>query len=552
MNNSRIPALKVSDDGVILNLNELLEVIKNTDVNSLSEEDFKEFENLYQTLKNDNNSLNKFTNEEELLDPLASLTVNYKVVHDKQDITSEQLLQTIKGNKDDAANLDIVTTKSFETDSGKDISYLTAVVDGKRDIIQITNDDVLKNYLAENAEKLNRLSSEELFKNIKEHVFKNLKFEERIADSQVSKTPEGNKEDYLVEMEKREINNMITKFNYPTNYRVATDENGERLYIVNNDVYKFKTEVDGKRTIYPIVKTSSAMEYTSDINPDISEEELKEEAQNEVDEIKDKKQKELDKEKRKVENSFETKPVEHSYTFNVHEYIDINDRLYAGEKMDSDNPVPPKIENLDEEELNLFYFDTNALVKTLPVLYEKSTDSENINQAVLYSKNFCKYLEERNFDSLNENEIQIINTYHDAMEKIEQIQYQKAVEAEEKENEGKLDELIDEVFSPEKEETQQPLVNQNPPVPEQQIQEENVDDLIANNSGEELSEDEYAMSPDVDEAAYAHPLPGQNGRVRRLGYPNQGDGTHGVALVLILLEIVAISILAIVFYNMMQ
>ena len=92
MNNSLIPNIKVDEKGNILNKDELLKVIKNTNVESLTELEFKEFENLYQTLSNDNNSENKYTNEEEIVSALSSVCMNYKVLNEKQNVTSEELL----------------------------------------------------------------------------------------------------------------------------------------------------------------------------------------------------------------------------------------------------------------------------------------------------------------------------------------------------------------------------------------------------------------------------------------------------------------------------
>lgn len=511
--NNRIPSLQVSEDGVILNLQELLEVLKNinSDVNSISEEDYREIENLGQLVSNDNNSEDKLRNEEELIGPIYSIIVKHKAGLGS---TNEELLNTLKINKDDAINLDIINTKATENDSAKDKTYLTVVKsDGTRDMLEITDNELLKNYISNNAEELCNLSSEEKFNKIKEHLFRNLTFVTKSASPETVNSELSSSDNYMQEMEEREISNLVNKFGNGPTYKVATDSDGERLYIVNNNVYTFKTGSDGKRTIYPIVTNNDNIDLSTPLTEeeivDMEPEQLEEQNQKEIESINQQKENNLKTEADKVKNSFETKPTEHNYVFNLDEFNEINGKLYEDVPSESnDKYVEPNFNMLSQEEMNLYYFDTKEMINKLPVIYEKNlvSTSEKIPLAINYIGNFVKYLKDRDPNSLNENEQAILDAYDNALYKIEENMNIKAVEAEE--------------------------------------QIENVDEVIDDFSGEELSD-----SVEFDEGAYSHPTPGQHGRVRRLG---QGEGTHGVALVLILLEIVAISILAVVFYNMIN
>ena len=307
------------------------------------------------------------------------------------------------------------------------------------------------------------------------------------------------------------------------------------------------------------------MHFDENEDKELAEEELQQQAKEEIEDINKQKEDARSKEADKVKSSFETKPVEHNYSYNNDQYLGLNNRVYYEQRTVEEDIYEPNFKVLDEEEMNIFYFDTNALLSRLPDIVIKNIQTENINNAVKYATNFAKFIKRKSRDELNDNELRILDTYETSMQRIEE--YYNSLEVDEKVEETVSDDYDDDLDSAAM------VAGANPPVEQEKKTEEvkaeeKLEEKIENEEGvpslDEVVEEQYNQenaslddtieeqyvsdAPDVSDSYY-HPLPGKNNhRARTLTQ----SGTHGVALVLILLEIIAISVLAVVFYNMMQ
>lgn len=252
--------LEVKDD-IITNVREIKETLNNITMN----DDIVGFlETIVNHLK-----YNKYVHSEELLEALTAKIIEYK----NEVKSNQESLRQLQEYNDDFKRLSIVTTRSYDNDSGKDIDYITFKNKyGEVEVLACQDSTTISNFIKDNASGIATKSAEEIFHHFKEYVHINLNFqtnEELMKnDPELDKSAKNNDE-LSKTQEINELEEYKRNYSLPYDVELTVDQYGERLYRVGDGLFKFK-DFEGKRKMIVLQTPTMMLTEDEDLTTDIT------------------------------------------------------------------------------------------------------------------------------------------------------------------------------------------------------------------------------------------------------------------------------------------
>lgn len=257
--------IKVDESGNIVNIEELISIIKELEMTDNIEEYLNTLNN---HIKNSN-----IKNKDVLSNAIESSLLDYSASKNVNQVSNFESLKMMQEVNEDLKKLGIITTKKENNDSNKNIDYLTYTnEDGVVEVLVCAGDNTLNEYIKNNAARITTMSAKDIFHHFKEYIHVDLQFSDASIRDDNNKSEEQVKEDEIQKEEYEEVKRYADKFSIGGKIEVSLDPNGERLYRVKDGLFKFKTE-NGMRNMIILQTPSVNLDNTQSLLDELDQEE---------------------------------------------------------------------------------------------------------------------------------------------------------------------------------------------------------------------------------------------------------------------------------------